>query len=160
MRLSLYNFVRINGCLSVYNANGLNILGGSMMKIDFDFVRNFLLAVEREATNPISKLTKEQLGFSNFPDGLFGRQVTLFARSGLIDTLFQKSELGNRYYATRLTKSGMEFLDEIRDEEVWQRILSIHTEEVETISLSVLIALAKRVVELKEKKEKRTDLDG
>jgi hypothetical protein len=160
MRLSLYNFVRINGCLSVYNTNGLNILGGSMMKIDFDFVRNFLLAVEREATNPISALTKEQLGFSNFPDGIFGRQVTLLARSGLLDTIIQKSEQGSRYFAANLTKAGMEFLDEIRDEQVWQRILSIHTEEVETISLSVLIALAQRVVELKEKKEKRSDLES
>lgn len=127
------------------------------MNTDFEFVRNFLLAVEREETDPMTALTKEQLGFSTFPDGLFGRQVTLFARSALIDTINIKSELGNHYFAARLTQSGREFLNEIRDEEVWNRILSIHTEEVATISLSVLIALAQRVVELNRKKEDKTN---
>ena len=124
------------------------------MNIDFEFVRNFLLAVEREETDPVTPLTKDQLGFSKIPDGLFGRQVTLFARAGLLETINQKTDLGIRYFATRLTKEGRDFLDEIRDEQIWERILSIHTEDVQTISLSVLIALAQRVVELNRKKEK------
>jgi len=122
------------------------------MDIDFEFVRNFLLAVEREETDPVTPLSKDQLGFSKIPDGLFGRQVTLFGRAGLLETVNQKTDLGSRYFAERLTKEGRDFLDEIRDEKIWERILSIHTEDVQTISLSVLIALAQRVVELNRKK--------
>lgn len=123
------------------------------MNTDFAFVRDFLLAVEREATDPPTPLTKDQLGFSNMPDGIFGRHVTLFGRSGLVETINQKTDLGSRFFAARLTNEGREFLDEIRDEKIWQRILSIHTEEVQTFSLSVLIALAQRVVELNRKKD-------
>ena len=122
------------------------------MNIDFAFVREFLLAVEREATDPVTPLTKGQLGFSRIPDGIFSRQVTLFGRSELLETINQKTEEGNRYFPARLTKEGREFLNQIRDEEIWKQILSIHTEDVQTFSLSVLIALAQRVVELNHKK--------
>lgn len=123
------------------------------MNTDFAFVREFLMAVEREATDPVTPLTKDQLGFSKIPDGIFSRQVTLFGRSELIETINKKTEIGNQYFAARLTKAGREFLNEIRDEEIWKRILSIHTEDVQTFSLSVLIALAQRVVELDRKKD-------
>lgn len=121
------------------------------MKSDFEFVREFLLAVEREETNPVTPLTKDQLGFSNIPDGIFGRHVTLFGRSGLIEMINQKTELGSRFFAARLTPAGRDFLDEIRNEEIWTRILDINTGEVQTFSLSVLLALAERVVELHRK---------
>lgn len=123
------------------------------MNTDFDFVRDFLIAVERSETDPITPLNKDQLGFSKIPDGLFGRQVTLFGRSGLLEMINQKTESGSRFFPTRLTNEGREFLNEIRDEEIWQRILNIHTEDVQTLSLSVLIALAQRVVELKKKNQ-------
>ncbi len=122
------------------------------MNTDFAFVREFLLAVEREATDPVTPLSKDQLGFSRIPDGIFSRQVTLFGRSELLETINQKTEEGNRYFPARLTKEGLEFLNQIRDEEIWRQILSIHTEDVQTFSLSVLIALAQRVVELNHKK--------
>jgi hypothetical protein len=122
------------------------------MSNDFDFVRDFLLAVEREETDPATPLTKEQLGFPNIPDGIFARHVTLFGRSGLIEMINQKNEIGSRFFAARLTEEGRDFLNGIRDEEVWTRILDINVEEVQTFSLSVLIALAQRVVELKRKK--------
>jgi hypothetical protein len=123
------------------------------MDTDFAFVREFLMAVEREETDPITPLTKDQLGFSKIPDGIFSRQVTLFGRSELLETINKKTEMGNQYFPARLTTSGREFLNQIRDEEIWKRILSIHTEDVQTFSLSVLIALAQRVVELNQKKE-------
>jgi len=123
------------------------------MNTDFTFVREFLLAVEREETTPPTLLTKDQLGFSKIPDGIFGRHVTLFGRSDLLETINQKTENGSHYYPARLTKAGREFLNDIRDEEIWDRILSIKIDEVQTISLSVLIALAQRVVELKKKKD-------
>ncbi len=123
------------------------------MNTDFTFVRDFLLAIEREETDPISPLTKDQLGFSKIPDGIFGRQVTLFGRSELIETINQKTEMGNHYFPAKLTNAGREFLNEIRDEEIWKQIISINSEEVQTFSLSVLIALAQRVVELNHKKE-------
>jgi hypothetical protein len=123
------------------------------MNTDFNFVREFLFAVEREETDPITPLTKDQLGFSDIPDGMFSRQVTLFGRAGLLELINQKTELGSRFFAARLTNEGREFLNEIRNEEIWKRILSIHTEDVQTFSLSVLLALAQRVVELNRKKE-------
>lgn len=121
------------------------------MNTDFAFVRDFLMAVEREATDPPTPLTQGQLGFSNIPDGIFSRQVILFGRAELLEVIKQKTEIGHQYFAARLTNTGLEFLNEIRDEEIWKRILNIHTEEVQTFSLSVLIALAQRVVELKRK---------
>ncbi|MDO9120395.1 MAG: DUF2513 domain-containing protein [Anaerolineaceae bacterium] len=123
------------------------------MNTDFNFVREFLFSVEREETDPITPLTKDQLGFSDIPDGMFSRQVTLFGRAGLLELINQKTELGSRFFAARLTNEGREFLNEIRNEEIWKRILSIHTEDVQTFSLSVLLALAQRVVELNRKKE-------
>ncbi|MBA4385361.1 MAG: hypothetical protein C0410_11545 [Anaerolinea sp.] len=122
------------------------------MNTDFAFVRDFLLAVEREETDPPTPLTKDKLGFSKIPDGIFSRQVILFGRAELLEVINEKTEIGHQYFAARLTKAGLEFLNEIRDEEIWKRVLSIHTEEVQTFSLSVLIALAQRVVELNRKK--------
>lgn len=121
------------------------------MNTDFAFVRDFLLAVEREATDPPTPLTKEKLGFTNIPDGIFSRQVALFGRADLLEVIKQKTELGNQYFVARLSAPGLDFLNEIRDEDTWQRILNINTEEVQTFSLSVLLALAQRVVELKRK---------
>jgi hypothetical protein len=147
---------RIYRGLCDYNHIGLFVLGGSIMNPEFEFVREFLLAMEREETDPATPLSKDQLGFLNIPEGIFKRQVILFDRAGLLETIKQKTETGNQYFAARLTKEGRDFLNEIRDEEIWKRILSIHTEEVQTFSLSVLIALAQRVVELNRKNGKKS----
>jgi hypothetical protein len=141
---------------SDYNHIGQIVLGGSNMNTDFEFVREFLLAVERQETDPARPLTKDQLGFSKIPDGIFRRQVILFGRAGLLETINQKTDIGNQFFAAKLTMEGRKFLNEIRDEEIWKRILSIHTEEVQTFSLSVLMALTQRVVELKRKNDTKS----
>jgi hypothetical protein len=123
------------------------------MDTDYIFVRNLLLAVESHATDPATPLTKDQLGFSKIPDGLFYRQVIHFDRAKLMETVMQKSDLVRICFPTKLTESGRQFLESIRDEEVWARILDINNGEVATFSLSVLMALAERVNQLNFKKE-------
>jgi hypothetical protein len=121
------------------------------MNTDFEFARDLLLAVERESTDQVTPLSKDQLGFSKIPDGIFYRNVIHFERAELLVTLHQKSELGRQCLPVRLTESGIHLLSEIRDDKVWQRILTINNGEVATFSLSVLIALAERVTQLKFK---------
>jgi hypothetical protein len=121
------------------------------MNIDFDFIRNFLLAVEHEATDPVTPLTKEQLGFSQLPDGIYYRQMIHFERAELVETIYQTVDKIPQRFPGRLTEAGFKLLAKIRDEKVWQRIISIQTGEMATFSLAVLIALADRVAQLEGK---------
>jgi hypothetical protein len=123
------------------------------MNMDFDFVRNFLVAVEREESSSGLPLKKEQLGLADMPDPLYFRQVILFDRAGLLETKIEGADFSRRYEPVRLTEAGHEFLNNIRDKKIWDRILSINSEEVETLSLSVLIALADRVIQMKPKED-------
>lgn len=124
------------------------------MNANFDFARNFLLAVERQATDPATPLSREALGFMNVPVGLYVRQVALFDRSGLLESVRQENDEGGYLTPTCLTKEGVEFLDKIRDEKVWKRVLEVNNAEVATFSMSVLMALAERINELEHKDEK------
>ena len=121
------------------------------MNADFDFVRNFLFAVEQKATDPVTPLSRETLGFTRMPVGMYVRQVALFDRAGLLESIRQDTSEGSYLTPTRLTEAGVQFLDKIRDEKVWQRILEINNAEAATFSMSVLMALAERINELEKK---------
>lgn len=122
------------------------------MNNDFEFVRSFLLAVEHQATDPITPLTQEQLGFSQMPEGIYYRQMIHFERAGLIETVNQVVDNLPRRFPGRLTDAGQQLLTKIRDEQVWQQIMSIQSGELATFSLAVLMALAERVTQLNAKK--------
>lgn len=124
------------------------------MNADFNFARNFLLAVESQATDPATPLSREALGFTSVPVGLYVRQVALFDRAGLLESIRQDTSEGSYLTPTRLTEEGVQFLDKIRDEKVWKRVLEVNNAEVATFSVSVLIALAERINELEHKDEK------
>jgi hypothetical protein len=120
------------------------------MNIDFDFIRNFLLSVEQKTTDPETPLTKDQLGFSQIPDGIYYRQMVHFERAELVETIYKKVDNIPQRFPGRLTEAGYLLLAKIRDNKVWDRIKSIQTGEMATFSLAVLIALAERVTQLND----------
>lgn len=122
------------------------------MNNDFEFVRSFLLAVERQATDPITPLTQDQLGFGQMPEGIYYRQMVHFERAELIVTVNQMVDNLPKRFAGRLTEVGRELLAKIRDDQVWQQILGIQSGEMATFSLAVLMALAERVTQMNDKK--------
>jgi hypothetical protein len=124
------------------------------MNSDYEFVRRFLLAVERKATDPVTALTREQLGFTDIPEGMYYRQIIHLERADLVETVYQRVDVVQRHLPGRLTEAGRQFLEKIRDDQVWQRMMSIQTGEMATFSLAVLIALADRITQINDKQSR------
>lgn len=88
------------------------------MKLDKDLVRQILLSVEASNDAPVGWITLEIEGRSS--DEL-SYHVMLLAEAGFIEAQ-DLSTLGEfEWQPTRLTYQGHEFLDTIRDSEVWRR---------------------------------------
>lgn len=119
------------------------------MNMELEFVRNLLLAVESSASNLELPLSRQLLGFPDIQDQHFSRWVTLLENAGLLSAFHQEAEFHYLCFPIRLTQTGLDFLNDIRDQKNWNKILTIHSGEASTLSLSVLIAMAERVKQLK-----------
>ena len=88
------------------------------MKRDMELVRDILLAIEASNTSPLDRVPLQSPGHS---EEEISYHVELLARAGLIDANDASSFDGHCWYAKSLTWNGHEFLDAVRDPEVWRR---------------------------------------
>lgn len=125
------------------------------MKRDMDLVREILLATEASETDPRAWVDIE----------LEGRQknevsyhVQLLGEAGMlvVQDLQAIGPNGYRFKPKRLTWDGHEFLDTIRDEEIWRKTKG-GVEKVGGFSLDIISALAKGFI--KEQVKQKTGLE-
>ncbi|NNJ16344.1 DUF2513 domain-containing protein [Pseudomonas putida CSV86] len=108
------------------------------MKLDKDLVRDILLAVEAH-DEPDSWLPLEIPGKS---DTETSYHVMLLAEAGLLKADDVGSMSTFEWNATRLTYKGHEFLDTVRDPEIWRRTKS-GAEKAGVAGLGMLVELGK-----------------
>ncbi len=114
------------------------------MKFDKDAVRDILLAIE-DSSDPMQPLT---LTFPSRSDVEVSYHVQILSEAGLVDAINFSSSGDYDWKPTRLTFDGHEYLDTIRDTEVW-RLTKEGAKKVGSGSISVLLEIGKGIVKQK-----------
>lgn len=127
------------------------------MKRDPDIERNILLAIE--AYDGESRPGYADLSGLEAPDLQVKYQVVLLHEAGLIQAI-DAATLDDRFamMPIRLTVAGHEYLDTIRDEEVWRRTKE-GARAVGSFSLDALGALARGLVREKIRRHTGIEVD-
>ena len=114
------------------------------MKRDMDFIRNLLLQIEggKDQFDLLSPEEAESLGVTQEQDFPSREEVeklrvhlTLLEEAGLIRDLTPTS--GGAVYANGLTWSGYDFLDSVRNPEIWSKTQEA-TAKVGSLTFSIL----------------------
>jgi len=112
------------------------------VKLDKDLVREILLALETDDSDPRAPKLLNISGYS-YPQIAY--TVRILAEGGLIEALNASSFDGFDWKPQRLTYNGHEYLETIRDAEVWRKTKEI-ANKAGVFSLQVLIEIGKTVV--------------
>ena len=125
------------------------------MKRDMDLVRDILFAIEASETDPRAWIDLKLEGRSQ-QEVVY--HVQLLGEAGLLiaQDLQTIGASGYKHMPKRLTWQGHEFLDTIRDPEVWRQT-KISAQKVGGFSLDVISALAKGFI--KEQVRKATGIE-
>jgi hypothetical protein len=109
------------------------------MKRDMDLIRRILLALEdHEGTD------FPQLHFEGVADEQLQYHLVLMGEAGLIDGIPMSHVMEFQFDPYRLTWYGHEFLDDIRNEAVWERVKrAVMTHLGGSVSVVVLQELAR-----------------
>jgi hypothetical protein len=108
------------------------------MKLDKELVREVLLAVEA-IDKPRGMFELEIPGWS---DQEISYHVMLLEEAGLLSAISVGGMNNFKWAASRLTYSGHEFLETVRDPEVWRRTKD-GAEKVGGIGLGMLVEVGK-----------------
>lgn len=111
------------------------------MKLDKDVIREVLLAVEASDTDPYDTIDLELPGRSREE---VSYTVMLLAEAGLLvaEDLSSLGDDGFGWVPMRLTFAGHEFLDTVRDGEIWRRTKE-GAAKVGVASVQVLLEIGK-----------------
>lgn len=89
------------------------------MQRDMDLVREILLAVEDQAASVANFFSLELEGYEQ---AVVSYHLILLHEAGFIEgRRLDAIGADSQFYVDRLTWSGHEFLDDIRDPEIWRR---------------------------------------
>ncbi len=108
------------------------------MKLNKDLVRDILLAVE--AHDEPEGLIALEMNISSAE--IVSYHVRLLDEAGLLDALDTGGMNCFKWQPTRLTYNGHEFLDIIRDDEVW-KLTKTGSEKISSTRLSLMLELGK-----------------
>ena len=108
------------------------------MKLDKDLIRDILLAVEAHA-EPEGLIV---LYINNPSAEMISYHVRGLDEAGLLDALDTGGMNCFKWQPTRLTYEGHEFLNIIRDDEVWE-LIKTGAEKVSSTSLNLMLELGK-----------------
>lgn len=122
------------------------------MKRDMDIVREILLAIESSNQNPMDVL---DLNLPNRNRQLVSYHVHILEEAGLIDAINFSDDSEHDYRPQSLTWQGHEYLEVIRDLDVWTKTKE-QMEAAGGFSLDLVKALAKGFI--KKKIEDHTGL--
>lgn len=114
------------------------------MKRDLELVRNILLAIEDMSAN--TTLAIPGLARLKCTPEEFYYHVKLLMQAGFVDGHDMSSLSSEAYYPTGLTWDGAEFLDNIRDDTVWNKTKQQAGEKLTSVSMAVISELARAVI--------------
>jgi hypothetical protein len=109
------------------------------MKLDKDLVREILLAVETSEHNPCWWMTLDLPGHS-LPE--ISYHVQLLDEAGFLQANGLNTSRGHEWRPKRLTYDGHEFLNTVRDDEIW-RLTKEGATKAGVASVQVLFEIGK-----------------
>lgn len=111
------------------------------MTRDMDLIRRILLKLEADP----EALGWAELGIEDHPPETVSYHVKLLAQAGLIEAQDLSTHSGLDWRANSLTWSGHEFLDTVRNENVWRQTTALIREKTGSASLEVVKAVAVKI---------------
>lgn len=124
------------------------------MKRDMELIRELLLYSEENAQELISILDPSD--FPNRDQDLVNYHLTLLEQAGYLNK--GRGAIGRRGLGT-LTMSGHDFLDSIRDPEIWRNTKTVG-EKAGGWTLEILSEIAKGLIMTKIKQHTGVDLES
>jgi len=115
------------------------------MTLDKDLIREILLALEADESDPRAPILLNVPGHA--PEEI-AYHVHLLAEAGFIKAIDFGSSDGYDWQPQRLTYNGHEFLDTVRDPEVWRETKEA-AKKIGASSVQLLWELGKGLVKLK-----------
>ena len=112
------------------------------MKLDKDLVRDILLALEADEGDPRELKNIEVPGWT---DEQVAYTVCILAEGGLIEATDLSDMCNWDWRAQRLTYAGHEYVDTIRDGEVWRKTKEV-AGKAGAFSLQLLLESGKAIV--------------
>jgi DNA-binding transcriptional ArsR family regulator len=114
------------------------------MKRDMDLIRELLLKLEEypKALEDVVHITPDAPGIqvAGYEVDQISYHLSLIEEAGLIDTRGAGAQIGIYFY--RLSWDGHEFIDTVRDSEVWRRVKA-GAAQAGAASVSLLVGLGK-----------------
>lgn len=118
------------------------------VKRDWEIIRAVLLGLESAETPTIALNSKD---ITEFPEQEVAYNMRLLSESGYIQAIILESTSGSGQIAAalarRLTNSGHELLDSIRNDTVWGAVKDKFSKNGLDMTFDLVIAVGKRVME-------------
>jgi DNA-binding PadR family transcriptional regulator len=118
------------------------------MRKDWVIIRQILLRLE-EASTPNTFLRAKD--FDAFSEQEVAYNMRLLKEAGYIEAIYQESRTGsnelNAAMARRLTNSGHELLDTIRNDSIWSKIKETFRSKGVEMTFDLVIAVGKKIGE-------------
>ncbi|RMP68437.1 DUF2513 domain-containing protein [Pseudomonas syringae group genomosp. 3] len=109
------------------------------MKLDKDLVREILLAIEANREDPVGCIT---LNLEDRDALEVSYHIMLLHEAGFILGTDSSADEGLEWFPKRLTYKGHEFLETVRDEEIWRRTKA-GAEKAGGVGLGLLMEIGK-----------------
>ncbi len=126
------------------------------MKRNPDLERQILLTIEANPDDPMAWVSLE--GLADYSSREKSYHVLLLHDAGLIEANDASTISETEWHPTRLTMAGHQYLEAIRDPDVWRQTKE-NAQKIGNFSLDVLSALAKGFVRTKIKNLTGYDVD-
>lgn len=125
------------------------------MKRDMDLVREILLKVEEQTDDPRKPA---EIVIEGHSAEAISYHVMLLAEARLVEAVDFSHMTRHLWRPQRLTWAGHEFLDDVRDPEIWRRTKE-GAQKAGGFGLDVLGALAKGLIKQKVKQHTGIEID-
>lgn len=109
------------------------------MKRDMELIRKILIAIEEDPNEPMGWIDLEIEGYE---DQVVSYHIELLYRAGMVGARDLSSMSGYEWKVTKLTWSGHEFLDSIKNESVWSKLKEKLGSDVSSLPITVVSQVA------------------
>ena len=117
------------------------------MRLNNDCIRDILLYVEdnTDLEKSVIDIDKLSEALSNkYNENALYYHIKMISQADLVDNVFFAED--RPYTISSLSWEGHQYLDNIRDEKVWN-ILKDKTKDLSSVSLKILIPVASKIIE-------------
>jgi repressor of nif and glnA expression len=113
------------------------------MKRDWEIIRRILIQLEDLGDTRSTLMPEDVAGYDA---EAVSYHMKLMQEAGLIEGRCVDAMQGLRCWATRLTWAGHEFLDRVRDQQLWNRVKSTVREKGLELSFDVIKVAANMII--------------